>query len=74
MNDLPTSPYKFSVYGLKLQKRKPTIDGRTGEVVDSGENIPILLSGSDDEGSSKFFLRGVKSNVKPHQWKIWMEK
>lgn len=73
MNNLPVSPYKFSVYGLKLQKRDPIVDGK-GVLVDAGENVPILLSGSDDERSAKFFLRGVKENVKPHQWKIWLEK
>ncbi len=72
--DLPKSPYKFPVYGLKLQKRDPIADPKTGEVWDDGSNHPILLGGSDDEKVAKFFLRNVKSNVKPHQWKIWIEK
>jgi hypothetical protein len=71
--NLPISPYKFTVYGLKQTSRDPIIDAK-GVIVDDGQNLPILLSGSDDERSAKFFLRGVKENVKPHQWKIWLEK
>lgn len=70
---LPLSPYAFPVYGLKLQKRDPIVDA-TGNVIDDGENRPILLSGSDDEAAAKFFLKNIKANVKPHQWKIWLEK
>ena len=71
--DLPTSPYKFSVYGLKLQKRDPITDTK-GNVIDDGTNHAILLGGSDEEAPAKFFLRNIKTNVKSHQWKIWLEK
>ena len=70
---LPPSPYKFSVFGLKLQKRDPIIDTK-GEVIDDGTNNIILLGGSDEEKAAKMFMGGVKGNVKPHQWKIWLEK
>ena len=33
---LPASPYAFSVYGLKLQKRDPIVDTK-GEVIDDGQ-------------------------------------
>ncbi len=73
LTDLPTSPYKFPVYGLKLQKREPITDTK-GNVVDDGTNRVVLLGGSDDKRTAEFFYKNVKSNVKPHQWKIWMEK
>lgn len=72
--NLPPSPYRFTVYGLKQQKRDPIIDPKTGVVWDDGTNHPILLGGSDNEKTAKMFMQGVKGNVKPHQWKIWLEK
>lgn len=63
----------FYIKGLKLAKRTPVFDYKTGEMIDDGVNKQIILCSSEHEDIVDFFFKSIKSRIHGKSWKIWKE-
>ena len=64
--------FKYKVFGRKLKKRKPITDYKSGEIIDDGQNLDILLTQSNDKWSSESFLNEIKKRFDKKEWKFWI--
>lgn len=63
----------YIVYGLKLAKREPWINPKTGEIIDDGINRDIVLCKSNNKELCDFFYKSIKSRIHGKSWKIWQK-
>ena len=64
---------QYLVYGLKLAKREPLSDFKTGEIFDDGANHQIVLCRTEIEELRDFFFKNIKARIHGKSWKIWKE-
>lgn len=64
----------YKVLALRKKKSPVIIDSRTNEIIDNGEPKEIVLWQFHDEKAIKRFASNVRGNVKPYEWRIWIEE
>lgn len=66
--------YKYKVIGQKQKKRDPIFHSQTKELIDDGQNLPIVLTQGNDRKVVNYFINQLKEKVTKRGWKFWIEE
>lgn len=63
----------YAAYAKKKKKNEPWYDSK-GNLVDSGENVDIMLNRSTDKNRLEMFMKNIEKNVNKDDWTFWIEE
>ncbi len=66
--------YKYKVIGQKQKKRDPIFHSQTKELIDDGQNLPIVLTQGNDKKVIDYFIEQLKEKFTKREWKFWIEE